>query len=81
MRTTLNIDDDVLAAAKERARRERRSAGEVLSELARRGLTASTGGPGDGEGEAFFGFRPLRRRTGTIVTTELIDRLRDEGPY
>jgi len=39
VRTTLSIDDDVLVAVKERARRERRSAGEVLSELARDALT------------------------------------------
>ncbi len=38
MRTTLDIDDDVLRAAKELARRERKSAGRVLSELARRGM-------------------------------------------
>jgi hypothetical protein len=38
MRTTLDIDDDVLQAAKELARRERKTAGRVLSELARRGM-------------------------------------------
>ena len=36
MRTTLDIADDVLQAAKERARREKKTAGEVISELARR---------------------------------------------
>ena len=41
MRTTLRLDDDVLLAVKERARRERRTAGEVLSELARQALTTS----------------------------------------
>jgi hypothetical protein len=39
MRTTLNIDDDVAAAARELASEERRSLGAVISELARRGLT------------------------------------------
>jgi len=39
MRTTLDIDDDVLQAAKEMARREHKTAGRILSELARRGLT------------------------------------------
>ncbi len=38
MRTTLDIDDDVLLAAKDLARRQRKTAGEVLSELARLGL-------------------------------------------
>lgn len=38
MRTTLDIDDDVLQAAKELAAKEKRSAGAVISELARRGF-------------------------------------------
>lgn len=39
MRTTLDLDDDVVAAARELAAGERRSLGSVVSELARRGLT------------------------------------------
>jgi hypothetical protein len=39
VRTTLDIDDDVVAAARELAASERRSLGHVISELARRGLT------------------------------------------
>jgi hypothetical protein len=39
MRTTLDIDDDVVAAARELAAGERRSLGAVISQLARRGLT------------------------------------------
>ncbi len=39
MRTTLDIDDDVVAAARELAAGERKSLGTVISELARRGLT------------------------------------------
>lgn len=39
MRTTLELDDDVIAAARELAATERRSLGSVVSELARRGLT------------------------------------------
>jgi len=39
VRTTLDIDDDVVAAAREFAAAERRSLGAVISELARRGLT------------------------------------------
>lgn len=38
MRTTLDIDDDVLQAAKELAALRRSTAGKVLSELARKGL-------------------------------------------
>jgi hypothetical protein len=39
VRTTLNLDDDVVSAARELAAGERRSLGSVISELARRGLT------------------------------------------
>jgi hypothetical protein len=39
MRTTLEIDDDVMTAARELAAEGRRSLGAVISELARRGLT------------------------------------------
>jgi len=38
MRTTLNIDDDVLRAVKEIARLRGNTAGAILSELAREGL-------------------------------------------
>jgi hypothetical protein len=39
VRTTLDIDDDVVVAARELAASGRRSLGSVISELARRGLT------------------------------------------
>jgi hypothetical protein len=38
MRTTLAIDDDILAAAKHLAERQNKSIGEVVSALARQGL-------------------------------------------
>ena len=81
MRTTLDIDDDVLQAAKELARRERKTAGRILSELARRGLTGAKdiSSKERSARESFLGFRPFARR-GTIVTNEMIDRLRDEEP-
>lgn len=79
MRTTLNIADDVLLAAKQRARREGRTAGEVISDLARQGLVRGTGAGEVAEGESFYGFEPLPRR-GPVVSNELIDRLRQEEP-
>lgn len=82
MRTTLTIDDDVLSAVKERARHESRTAGEVLSDLARQALTAPP--PNEAEDldgfERTFGFRPLPRRGG-FVTSETVRRLMDEDPY
>lgn len=74
MRTTLDIDDDVLMAAKERARRERRSAGSVLSDLARRGLRAPSAGE---PAPARYGFEPLPPRGG-VVTNALIDELAED---
>jgi hypothetical protein len=48
VRTTLDIDDDVVAAARELAADERRSLGSVISELARRGLTPARVDTSDG---------------------------------
>ncbi|RIL08270.1 MAG: CopG family transcriptional regulator [Proteobacteria bacterium] len=39
MKTTLDIDDQILAALKTVARRTKRTLGEVVSDLARRALT------------------------------------------
>ena len=79
MRTTLTLDDDVLLAVKERARRENRTAGEVLSDLARQALTGGVGHAGGRRRRGRHGFDPLPHR-GPPVTNALIDQLReDEG--
>ena len=77
MRTTLDIDDDVLAAAKSLARRQRKSAGAVISALARQALNQGSSAAGIAEPAPFYGFDPLPER-GVVVTDALIDRLRDE---
>ena len=78
MRTTLSIDDDVLFAVKERAVRDGRTVGSVLSELARQALTRHVGGATtDDVPDSFFGFEPLPSR-GDAVSNALIDRLRDD---
>ena len=80
MRTTLNLDDDVLVAIKEIAGRQSKTAGAVASELIRDSLTAElreeNAQPAD-EFEAEFGFRPFPKRGG-IVTNEMVNRLREE---
>lgn len=43
MRTTLTLDDDVLAAARAIAEQSRRSLGAVVSDLAREGLKPRAG--------------------------------------
>ncbi len=79
MRTTLDIDDDVLQAAKERARREHKTAGQVVSELLRRALT--TPPPSRvREPAPVYGFQPFPS-SGRIVTNELIDQLRSDDVY
>jgi hypothetical protein len=80
VRTTLDIDDDVLEAAKERARRERKTAGKVISELARDALIAPRGVPSAREPKSRYGFRPFPKRGG-IVTNAVIDALREDDAY
>jgi Arc/MetJ family transcription regulator len=77
MRTTLAIDDDILAAAKHLAQRERKSVGEVISDLARQGLARST----RGARQERNGIPLLPRRQDAVpVTLELVNQLRDEQP-
>lgn len=80
MRTTLDIDQDVLLAAKDLARRHKKTAGEVISELARRGLTQNPAQDGMKEPAGFYGFEPLPSRGG-IVSNELINKLREDNIY
>ena len=79
MRTTLNIDDDLLMAMREVARRNSKSIGAVASRLLRQALAGGqTEGGGAGEEPApEFGFRPFPKRGG-LVTNDLIDQLREE---
>ena len=79
MRTTVDIEDDVLIAIKEMARRERVWVGKILSRLARealagRQLSASSRGR---EEKKVAGFRPFSSR-GVIVSNEQIERLREQ---
>jgi hypothetical protein len=80
MRTTLDIDDDVLQAAKDLARRNKKTAGAIISELARQALGATPPGPAAKTPQALHGFRPFPKRGG-IVTNELIDKLREDDAY
>lgn len=79
VRTTLDIDDDVLFAAKDIARRERKTAGEIVSRLARQGLSGA-GPAATREPPAIYGLRPLPKG-GRIVSNELVNKLREDGEY
>ena len=82
MRTTLDIDEDVLAAAKERARRENKTAGEVISELARAALVAPQPATLKAkEPESYYGIKPFPKRGNVVVTNELVNKLREGDAY
>lgn len=78
MRTTLDIDDDVLAAAKELARREHSSAGRVVSRLLRDILTqgAARTSAKNRASKSVGGFRPLPPGN-RVVTNDQVKALRD----
>jgi hypothetical protein len=76
VRTTLDIDDDVLLAAKDMAKAAGKTAGQMISDLARQTLLApASAGADDDE---FCGFRPLPRRGRKPVTNADVNRIRDE---
>ena len=71
MRTTLNIDADVLAVAKQLAKTRNSTTGQVISDLARQALTRS---PIRGEEPRYRnGFRILPA-TGQIITSEMVQK-------
>lgn len=74
MRTTLDIDDDVLAAAKELADQRRSTAGKVLSDLARKGLAQ----PAASDVRNGVPLLPRRAADRPRPTLALVNRLRDE---
>jgi hypothetical protein len=80
MRTTIDIDDDLLAAAKEIARRERSTAGQVVSRLLRHSLTGGadrSAVASRGRRSGVAGFVPFPARPGVLVTNEQVNRLRE----
>ncbi len=76
MRTTLDIAEDVLLAARTLGKQERKSVGQVLSELARKGLAVSNGISNLDSGEEFLGFKPIPAR-GVTVNSQLVERLNE----
>lgn len=81
MRTTLDIDEDVLVAAKELARRQKLSAGQVVSQLLRRVLTGQVGPSPASEdvgsgSQSVAGFRPFPAGR-AVVTNDAVNRLRE----
>jgi len=74
VRTTLAIDDDILAAAKEMAATERKSVGEVISALARQAMRPTPAPCATRNGVPLLPVRPGAPR----VTSELVRQLEAE---
>jgi hypothetical protein len=83
MRTTLDLDDDILYAAKQLAQQQRKSMGQVVSQLVRDAFSAklavSANSTSIGVSEPLhqYGIFPLPNR-GAIVSNELVNKLRDD---
>jgi hypothetical protein len=75
MRTTLDIEEDVMLAARELARQRGVSLGKVFSDLARQALAHQEAGEVR-NGVPLFPVQP----GAVLVTLELVNRLRDEAP-
>ncbi|MBM4289696.1 MAG: CopG family transcriptional regulator [Deltaproteobacteria bacterium] len=75
MRTTVDLAEDVLLAAKEIARQQGSTLGRVLSDLARQALTRQTS-VATKHGLPQF---PVQPDAG-VVTLNVVNRLRDESP-
>jgi hypothetical protein len=74
MRTTLDIDEDVLQAAKELAVVHRVTAGKMVSNLVRKALTPTGPIPKMRNGVPLLPPRPGQR----IMTMKLVNELRDD---
>jgi hypothetical protein len=74
MRTTIAIDDDILAAAKEIAAEEQKSVGKVISALARNGMRPINAARKTRNGIPLLAVRPGATR----VTSELVRQLQEE---
>lgn len=76
MRTTLDIDDDVLLAAKAHAAHDRRSLGAVISALARESLRRPPEAARRGSAKRGGRFAVLPPRD-EVITVEHVRRLQD----
>ena len=88
MRTTLNLDDDIFYTAKHIAQTEKKTAGEVLSDLVRIGLAfrfTKLADPAtnaaietDAADLSALGLFPYFAAQGQIVTNDSVNQLRNE---
>jgi hypothetical protein len=75
MRTTLSIDDDVIAAAKELATRQGKTVGKVISDLVRQALSVKRPKTRSRSGIRLLPLQPGAKRVTTEVVIQLFDDL------
>lgn len=80
MRTTLDIDDDLIAAAKKLARRQGATAGQAVPSLLRQSLTRQAtplaGRRSKGQ-QGVAGIEPFAAKPGVVTTNDHVNALRD----
>lgn len=77
MRTTIDIDDDILLAAREHAARERKSLGAVISALARESLRRPAEPKGKARTARAGGRFAVLPRRDEVITVEHVRALQD----
>ncbi|MEK0433536.1 MAG: hypothetical protein RL700_1743 [Pseudomonadota bacterium] len=86
MRTTLDLDEDILAAAKSLAKAGQTTAGRIISDTMRRAIQLGLADPSQTippktlamEPQAVYGFLPLTAPGQQIVTNDMVRAIRDD---
>ena len=86
MRTTLDLDEDILAAAKSLAKAGQTTAGRIISDTMRRAIQMGLADPSQTiatkslamEPQAVHGFVPLTSSGQQIVTSDMVRAIRDD---
>ena len=86
MRTTLELDEDILAAAKSLAKAGQTTAGRIISDTMRRAIQLGLADPSQTipaktlamAPQAVYGFVPLTSSGQQIVTSDMVRAIRDD---
>jgi len=86
MRTTLDLDEDILAAAKSLAKAGQTTAGRIISDTMRRAIQLGLADPAQArpstvvamEPQTVYGFVPLTSSGQQIVTSNMVRAIRDD---
>jgi len=86
MRTTLDLDEDILNAAKSLAKAGQTTAGRIISDTMRRAIQMGLADPSQTiatqslamEPPAVYGFVPLTSSGQQIVTSDMVRAIRDD---